>query len=118
MSSAISSFRGDVRAITRDTNSANYHHTDAEIDLFTVDAIRHMRSVRPESRYVDGELTDITFPTAAAEIAAFAVEFDGRWRLGIVYYAAARAFETDVTDSVNRELAAGYFKQADAVFAS
>ena len=38
--------------------------------------------------------------------------------MGIVYFAAARRYESDVIDAVNRELAASYFKQADAVFAS
>lgn len=116
MTYAISEFRKDVRAILGDAGT-DRRHQDGDIDLAVVDAIRHMRSVRPDSRYVGGVLKDYEFPTSG-DLAPFTVEFDARWRTGVVYYAAARRFESDVIDAVNRELAASYFKQADAVFAS
>lgn len=117
MTFKISDFRNDVRGVLGDLGT-DRHHADADIDRAVVDGIRRMHSVRPESRYVNGVLFDYVFPTDSDDIADFSVSFDERWRLGVVYYAAYRRFECDVIDAVNRELAASYLKQSDAVFAS
>ena len=117
MNDIISSFRADVRGVLGD-NVEPLRHTEAQIDRAVVDAFRRMFSVRPESRYVNGVLKTFDFPSADSDLETFQVSFDPRWRMGIVYFAAARRYESDVVDAVNRELAASYFKQADAVFAS
>ena len=117
MTFAISEFRKDVRDVLGDAGT-DRRHSDADIDRAVVDAFRRMRAVRPDSRYVDGVLKDYVFPSAESDLAGFQVAFDERWRTGIVYHAAARRFEADVIDAVNRELAASYFKQADAAFMS
>ena len=117
MNDIISSFRADVRGVLGD-NVEPLRHTDAQIDRAVVDAFRRMFSVRPESRYVNGVLKTFDFPSADSDLETFRVSFDPRWRMGIVYFAAARRYESDVVDAVNRELASSFFKQADAVFAS
>lgn len=117
MTFKVSDFRNDVRGVLGDLGT-DRHHSDTDIDFAVVDGIRRMRSVRPDSRYVNGVLVDYDFPSDADDIADFHVAFDERWRLGVVYYAAYRRFECDVVDAVNRELAASYLKQSDAVFAS
>lgn len=114
---SISDFRRDVRDILGDAG-ADRRHTDESIDLAVVDGVIHMRAVRPDSRYVNGVLKDYDFPSAPSELESFVFDMDPRWRTGVVYYAAARRYEADVVDAVNRELAAAFFKQADAVFAS
>lgn len=118
MTKTISDFRTAIRQITQDpAGSVSPHHTDAELDQFTVDAFRRLFALRPDTRYdASGRLADIVFPTDANQLAAFSVTFDERWNLGIVYAAASRAFETDVTDSVNRELSISYLQKADAEF--
>lgn len=117
MTDTIASFRTDVRGILGD-NTSPLRHTDEQIDRAVVDALRRMFSIRPESRYVSGVLKDYTFPSSDTDLAAFQIDYDPRWRMGIVYFAAARRYESDVIDAVNRELAAAYFKQADAVFSA
>lgn len=114
----VSEFIPDVRKITRDTDSASPFRSDADICRAVVDAILHLRSVRPEARYDDEcRLADVAFPADADALAAFEVTLNEAWRMGVVYYASARCYESDVTDSVNLQLAQTYFKRADEAFA-
>lgn len=114
----VSDFIPDVRRITRDTDAASPYRTDADICRAVVDAIRHMRAVRPEARYDDEcRLSDVAFPADADALAAFEVSLNEAWRLGVAYYASARCYEADVTDSVSLQLAQTYFKRADEEFA-
>lgn len=119
MTQTISSFRTAIRQITKDQpiGATPPHRTDAELDRFTVDAFRRLYAVRPEARYnALGLLDDPAFPTEDAALAAFEVTFEARWRMGIVYAAVSRALETDVDDSVNRELSTSYLQKADMEF--
>ena len=115
---ALSSFITNVREILRDTDSTRYHYTDMQILLGMVDGFRRLFGVRPESRYVGGVLTDVAFPETENELKAFTVSVEERWRLGIVYFAASRCYEIDVTDTVNMQLSQQYRQMADATFAS
>ena len=115
---AIQSFISDARSILRDTVSERYHYTDMQILLGCVDGFRRLFAFRPESRYIDGVLTDVTFPDTENTLKVFQVSFEEKWRLGIVYYAVARCLETDVTDTVNMQLSQQYRQMADQVFAS
>ena len=118
MEFTVNSFVADVRAVTGDTDANDYRHTDAAVRLFVVDGLRRLFAVRPDSRYANGVIEDYDFPSTDAELSPFTIDIEPRWRMGVVYHAAARCFETDVVDAVNRELAAGYFKRADEVFAA
>lgn len=112
----IEDFISPVRRLTKDTGTTPYRD-DATICRAVVDALRHLRSVRPESRYdAQGALEDVAFPTDAAELAAFEVGLEEAWRLGVAYYAAARCYEEDVTDSVNLQLAQTLFQKAAIEF--
>lgn len=108
----------NVREILRDTDSTRYHYTDMQILLGAVDGFRRLLGIRPEARYVGGVLADVTFPPTELELKAFSVSIEDRWRLGLVYFAASRCYEIDVTDTVNMQLSQQYRQMADATFAS
>lgn len=113
----VSDFIAEVRRIVRDVNANSQIHSDETICRAVVDAFRHLHSVRPESRYnAQSVLENVSFPSDAGELAAFVVEVNEVWRLGIVYYAAARCYEADVTDSVNLQLSQALFQKADIEF--
>lgn len=113
----ISGFIPEIREITRDTNAASYIRDDAAICRAVVDAFRHLHSVRPSSRYDENcALEDVVFPADSSALADFEVGLNEEWRLGIVYYAAARCYEADITDSVNLQLAQSLFQRAEAEF--
>ena len=113
----ISSFVSEVRRITRDTNASDPIHQDSDVYHALVDAFRHLYAIRPESRYSDiGQIEDIDFPKDDASLGDFIISFDDRWRLGIIYFATARCYEADVTDSINLQLAQTYFKAAEQEF--
>ena len=108
----------NVREILRDTDNTRYHYTDMQILLGAVDGFRRLLCIRPEARYVGGVLADVTFPSTELELKAFSVSIEDRWRLGLVYFAASRCYEIDVTDTVNMQLSQQYRQMADATFAS
>ncbi len=113
----IQSFVNDVKPLL--DVAARSKFTDAQLAHYAVDGLYRLYSVRPSSRYnEDGTLDDVVFPTADNALLAFSVKIDERWRLGVVYFAAARAHECGVTDTVNLQLAQSLKQQADAVFAS
>ena len=112
----IADFISPVRKLTKDTGATPYRD-DATICRAVVDAIRHLHAVRPESRYdAHGLLEDVAFPTDADKLAAFEVEIKDSWLIGVSYYAAARCYEEDITDSVNLQLAQTLFQKAAIEF--
>lgn len=115
MECSLGSFVPEIRTLIRDTIEP-YHVDTSKIVGFVRDAFVHMWSVRPESRYLDFRLSDMTWPVGGDQ-SEIMMRFDDRWRLGLVYYAAARCYENDITDSVNLQLADTLFKRADAEFA-
>lgn len=112
----IEDFISPVRKLTKDEGTTPYRD-DATICRAVVDAFRRLHSVRPESRYdSQGLLADVEFPTDDDALAAFEVGVEVAWRLGIAYYAAARCYEEDITDSVNLQLAQMLFQKAAIEF--
>lgn len=117
----LGNFITDIRGILRDPTVQGHtpHWSDTEILRAVCDGFRRLWAVRPESRYTGAgvRLEDVVFP-ADDGLSSFNVTLDPRWTLGIVYFAVARCWEKDVTDTVTMQMADGYFKKADAVFAS
>lgn len=113
----LGSFIADVRSILRDSNSTAYHWTDATILAGVCDALAFLGSVRPTTRYGEnGTLREYDFPSGETQLKAYSAWIPENCRVGVVYYAAARCFEPDVTDTVNLQLAATLKQQAEAVF--
>ena len=96
-----------VRRLMQDTVEP-YRWLDSEIRSHVADAVEHLHSVRPESRYVDGRLSDFKVDQRTEDILA-----DDRWRESIVYYAAYKCYLDDDTDTVNAQLAESYLAKAE-----
>ena len=101
-----------TRTVLNDgTGSDKY--TDATITEAVADALRHLWSVNPVTRYDDsGELVEKVVPSASTD----AVPVPDRYLLGLAYYAAARCYEGNITDTVNVALANALFQKAAVEF--
>ncbi len=99
-----------------DDNEVEYRWSDTDVCKYLADAIVRLNNCRPESLYIDGRLTETTFPS---NVATFALPGEyARWHVAFAYYAAARCLEEDAADTQNRELAADYMAKAEARFAA
>ena len=105
-----------VRELLRDNSAAVHHYTDQQIAQGAVDGCRLLFCERPESRYVNCVLTDIEFSDIHATLVEQDIPIKEKWVLGVIYYAAARCYEIDVTDTVNLQLANQMKQNAIRVF--
>lgn len=100
-----------TRVILNDgTGSEKY--PDTTIISAIGDAIRHLWSVNPVTRKVNGVIVETPIPTLATDI----VPVSDKYGLGLSYYAAARCYEGNITDTVNAALANGLFAKAAVEF--
>ena len=113
----LSSLAGDVRALARDDATASVHYDDATVCAALKDAVTRLRTRNPATRYANGVLADIAWPSATADLLAFDPGVDDRYRLGLCYFAAGRLLERDSVDTVNAQLAAAFLQKADVEFA-
>lgn len=130
MITTIQSIVDDVRPLL--DVAAQSHYTDAQLGSYVTEAVRRMYALRPSSRYGAGTIDDQELPERApssasdqekaaadAALLAFGVRVnEGRWRYGLICYAAGRAHEVGITDTVNLQLAVTLKKQADEIFMS
>lgn len=86
-----------------------YRWTSENIREEIVDAVRHMQSIRPETRYVEGRLTDYTIPDDDEE----PLLCEDRFREALVYYVVYKCYLTDDTDTVNAQLAENYLAKSN-----
>ena len=99
--------------------AAQSHYEDGDIAQYVVEGVQQMYAVRQSSRYGAGGIDDQQFPSDSTALLAFVVRVnEPRWRVGIVYWAAARCHEVGITDSVNLQLAQTLKKQAIDIFMS
>jgi len=99
-----------------DDNEVPYRWSDAIVCRYLADAIVRLNNSRPESLYINGRLTDISFPD---DVGSFVLPAEyGRWHVAFQYYAASRCLEEDAADTNNKELAADYMAKAEARFAA
>ena len=91
-----------VRRLVQDTDSGNYHWTDAQLKKDIQMAVRALHKERPETRYVGLNLVDyVELPASdAADI-----DIDPRYEDCLAYYAAYLAYSDDCTDPVSKQLA-------------
>ena len=101
-----------TRTVLNDgTGSSKY--LDADITEAIADAIRHLWSVNPVTRYDDnGKLVEKTLPSASTDV----IPVPDRYLLGLAYYAAARCYEGNITDTVNVTLSNALFQKAAVEF--
>ena len=102
-----------TRTVLNDgTGSDKY--SDATLTEAISDALRHLWSVNPITRYDEsGRIVEKTIPSATTD----AVPVAERYLLGLAYYAAARCYEGNITDTVNVALANALFQKASVEFA-
>lgn len=103
----------NVRKLIDDTTE-EYRWPTVNICKYLSDAVVRLNNCRPESLYVNGRLTETTFPPNVAYWEM--PEEYKRWHVAFIYYAAARCLEEDSADTQNRELANDYMSKAEARF--
>lgn len=95
----------------------NAYYKTATIARGVVDAWRRLCVRQPSVRYdANGHIDDVVFETTDQGLIAQTLTFDERWKLGLVYFAAARCHEQDIKDSVHQQLAQTLRQQAEAEF--
>lgn len=100
-----------VRGLLNDgTGSSKYDNN--VIIAHIGDALHRLWRDNPITRYVNGVLTDSPTPSSAEDT----IQVDGRYALGLAYYAAARCYEDNITDTVNATLAQTLMQKALAEF--
>lgn len=96
-----------ARRFLQDTVSP-YRWEDDELKKDLQFAIRELHKIRPETRYVDGALTDgVTLPTDAST----AIGIEDRYEECLAYYVVYLAYLNDNSDTVNAQLAESYLSK-------
>lgn len=105
----------DVRKLI-DDEKMSYRWSDSDICKYLADAVVRLNNSRPESLYINGRLTETTFPS---DKRTFEMPSEySRWHVAFCYYAAARCLEEDAADTTNQSLATDYMAKAEARFAA
>ena len=115
----------DARNLVKDS-ALPYRWSEPDMLSALVQGVKHLRAVRPEARYNGHCLSVSDYPVTDALDAgydlntalAFDVNVDERWRMGIIYYGAARCLEFDSADTVNAAMSADFFGKALGIFQS
>lgn len=91
-----------VRRLVQDTDSGNYHWTDAQLKADIQSAVRALHKERPETRYVGGGVVDcVILPATDTD----EIDINPRYEDCLAYYAAYMAYADDCTDPVSKQLA-------------
>lgn len=100
-----------VRIVLMDDNDP-YRWSSEFIRMAIGDALAFLHAARPETRYVNGLLTD-GVPLPENDFEDFPI--DGRFREGIVSYVAYKCLETENPDTQNISLADSYLNKAKSL---
>ena len=92
-----------------DTES-EYRWSNDELRDYLHDAVEHIHSVRPETRYVDGALSDFHVDSATDE-----VPIDSRFMEAIVCYVVYCAYQKDDSDTENLQNSENYLSKANTL---
>ncbi len=96
-----------ARRILRDTVE-EYRWTSESIRDCLAEAVRTLNAVRPETRYVDGALTDgVELP--ASDDAEIGIH--DRFEEALVYYVVHKCYLDDDSDTANAQLSADYLSK-------
>lgn len=110
-----SDFFSGIREVLGDTKGSYY--TDSQVALCLRDAFNKMYSIRPSTRFVGQDIINVIFPKDDS-LMNFEITYDEKYRLGLIYFAASRCYESDIKDLVHQQLSAQLRKQAEAEFLS
>jgi hypothetical protein len=96
-----------ARRLLQDTVE-EYRWTSEEIRDALAEAVRTLNAVRPETRYVDGALTDgVELPASDDE----KIDIHDRYEEALVYYVVHKCYLDDDSDTTNATLAADYLSK-------
>ena len=106
---------GRVRKELLDDYTGSYRFPSLFIVNAIYEGVQLLFQLRPESRYNGVKLvtldipvvTDITLSTEQAKT----LYIDPRWNRALIYYAKAKCFEIDSSDTANKTLADDCFSQ-------
>lgn len=84
---------------------APYRWESAEIRDAIQEGVGALNAIRPETRYVNGELVDYVVLPAADDAA---IDVEDRFAEALAYYVVYRCFLDDATDTANQQLADSY----------
>ena len=105
----------DVRIILNDTYEDAYRFEPKEIFKAMVQGMVNTRNVRPESRYVNGLIVDLTIQVDSTYtqegLRIFrerVLEMGDRWREPLVFYVVSRMYMKDDADTQNANLVKQY----------
>lgn len=103
----VAGIENKARRILQDTVE-EYRWTSEEIRDCLAEAVRTLNAVRPETRYVDGALTDgVEVPASDSA----AIDIEDRFEEALVYYVVHKCYLNDDSDTVNAQLAADYLSK-------
>jgi len=133
MNFTIKEIENQARLKLLDTYEDNYRFQPTEMFTAMRDGLRMIRNVRPESKYVNGLLTDKmlrinniesdfvvpeSFPATIAETSytlaqyrEFVINMEDRWMESLVYYVIHQMYLKDDTDTNNASLATTYYSK-------
>lgn len=131
MNFTIKEIENQARIKLLDTYSDNYRFQPTEMFHAMRDGLRMIRNVRPESRYVNGLLTDKMLLVGSSEedfvvpesfpctidgtsytledYRNFQINMEDRWMESLVYYVIHQMYLKDDTDTNNANLAQTYY---------
>lgn len=93
-----------ARRLLQDTQEP-YRWTSEEMRSSLQEAVHALNAIRPETRYVNGELFDvIELPDSDTE----EILIKNRYEEALVYYVVHKCYLNDSTDTVNAQLAEMY----------
>lgn len=104
----VSEIESRARKILLD-DTEPYRWTSDNIREELADAVRHLQAIRPETRYVEGKLTDYCLPDTDDE----PLLCEDRFREALVYYVVYKCYLFDDTDTVNAQLAESYLAKSN-----
>lgn len=129
----IKEIENQARIKLLDTYTDNYRFQPTEMFHAMRDGLRMIRSVRPESKYVDGLLTgkmllvggseaDFTIPESfpatiggvhytLEQFRELTVNMEDRWMESLVYYVIHQMYLKDDTDTANANLSSAYYNK-------
>jgi hypothetical protein len=97
-------------------NYSSGYRFDSEFILNSIySGVRLLFSIRPESRYNGVRLVSFSIPVVTAATLsteqAKTLPLDPRWTDALIYFAAAKCYEIDSSDTANASLADSYFSK-------
>lgn len=133
MQFSIKEIEQQARIKLLDTYEDNYRFAPTEMFHAMRDGLRQIRNVRPESKYVDGLLTQKmlivngvetdfivpeSFPATIGgtsymldQYRAFIINMEDRWMESLVYYVIHQMYLKDDADTNNANLATTYYNK-------